>query len=443
MMPVQEIELSGSDYFLFAMARIARAAGGADSPCRLLVRLDGEIELSALHNTLNRSPVLNWMTGAQRTRKLPFTVPSWQSNNNGKALKIGEDSDTWQCLDDNCSLLHYERSMDSSTLHPPLTFAIGQTEHPPITCILNWHHTLMDAHGAELLLQHLGRDEQLDNPDRLLQADGQVQGSRLDPGNGFFKRLAYARKSVLYITETSRSPIAKLKQVSPPDNPVDQYFLVRFTRVETEEIQKHCESMGLSHSRSLFFLGATVRALHSIQVRRGDEPAPYLVPVPMNLRKKGASGPAFSNNVSFLFFRIAPEELQSFTKTLDVLRKQLREQVAEELPYSYLEMMNLLRRLPLPMYAKLLSGPTRGQIASFFFSFTGDCCPDMNTFLGVPVREIIHLAPATTIPGLSVVFMRHSNSLKAVLSLRDSLLSKDELRSFEEHLRHDLLDAKT
>ena len=131
--------------------------------------------------------------------------------------------------------------------------------------------------------------------------------------------------------------------------------------------------------------------------------------------------------------------LGSLAATVGVLKNQMREQVSEGIPYSYLEMMNILRRLPLPMYARLLSGPTRGKMASFFFSYTGDCCPEMDRFMGLPVREIVHLAPATSIPGLSVVFMQHKKSLKAVLSLRDSLLSRDEMVEFEKHLRQDLL----
>ena len=125
--------------------------------------------------------------------------------------------------------------------------------------------------------------------------------------------------------------------------------------------------------------------------------------------------------------------------TVDGLKKQMKEQLAQEIPYSYVEMMNILRRLPLALYSRLLSGPTSGQFASFFFSFTGDCCPEMENFMGLPVREVVHLAPATSTPGLSVVFMRHRKSIRTILSLRDSLLNEDELKMFEQQLRRDLL----
>ena len=42
--PVQDIEFSGSDYFLCAMERIMRKAGIPDSRCRMIVEFDGHID---------------------------------------------------------------------------------------------------------------------------------------------------------------------------------------------------------------------------------------------------------------------------------------------------------------------------------------------------------------------------------------------------------------
>lgn len=439
MMQVQDVELSGSDYFLFAMDRIMRSAGCSDSQCRMVVKLNGRIGPDDFRNKVNQSHLLQWMVNVRKNKKIPFTLPRWRSNGFGNSLPVNIDPGEWNCFGENGSMLHYSRIGDKYHSRPALSFTLNQSEANQTTCVLNWDHTLMDAHGAEILVKHLAQFPDQKNLEQMLPVNGQVMDSRIDPLAGFGKRLSYARKSVHYISEASEMPIATLKHSSKKNKPTDQYCLIRFTDTESERIKTRCETLGLSYYHSLFYLAATIRALHAVRMQRGEDPMPYLVPVPLNLRKKGGGGPAFSNNVSFLFYRITPDEVEDFSKTVQVLKNQMREQLVQEIPYSYLEMMKILRRLPLSWYSKLLSGPTKGQFASFFFSFTGDSCPDMDSFLGKPVEEVVHLAPATSIPGFSVVFMRHRNSLKTILSLRDSLLANDELELFEQRLRSDLL----
>ena len=298
----------------------------------------------------------------------------------------------------------------------------------------------MDAHGAEILMDHVARaPAKQEILEGLLPSNRENVGGRVKRSQGFGERLSYARKSVRYIADASAMPIATLKPNGNSRECADQYCTISFSEEETERIVLQCETIGLSYYHSLFYLAAAARALHAVRLRKKEGDAPYLVPVPLNLRRKGGSGPAFSNNVSFLFYRIIPEEIRDFRTMVVSLKDQMRNQVMQEIPHSYAEMMKILRRLPLPLYSRLLAGPTGGRLASFFFSYTGECCPGMDNFMGQQVRHVTHLAPATSIPGLSVVFMRHRNRLKAILSFRDSLLAGDDLELFEEQLRKDLL----
>jgi hypothetical protein len=298
----------------------------------------------------------------------------------------------------------------------------------------------MDAHGAEILMRHVARaPEKQEVLEALLPSNQENVGGRGQRSQRFGERLSYARKSVRYIAEASAMPIAILQPKGSSRENADQYCIISFSKAETERIVSQCETIGLSYCHSLFYLAAAARAVHAVRLRNMEGVGPYLVPVPLNLRRKGDSGPAFSNNVSFLFYRITSGEIGDLRKTAASLKEQMRNQVMQEIPHSYAEMMKILRRLPLPLYSRLLSGPTRGRLASFFFSYTGECCSGMDSFMGQPVRQVTHFAPATSIPGLSVVFMRHRNRLKAILSFRDSLLAEDDFKLFEEQLRKDLL----
>ena len=168
MMRVQDIELSGADYFLFAMDRVVRSTGDSDSPCRVVIHLDGKLEPEELRKKLILSPVLKWMTGAQRSTTVPFTLPRWQNKGKANTFAKSDEETIWQSFGENCSLLEYVRNNGNTSPLPSLSFAIEESGESSSSCILNWHHALMDAHGAEHLLKHLAPDQGCDKPERLL-----------------------------------------------------------------------------------------------------------------------------------------------------------------------------------------------------------------------------------------------------------------------------------
>lgn len=443
MMLDREIEFSGSDYFLCAMDRIARSGGRPGSQCRMIIELDGKLDPEDFCAAVNRSPWLQWLVNVRMVRKLPFTLPRWRSNGAGNPVPVACLAAEEGRSGKKGNVVSFPRHSGPDAIPPPLSFTLANHDNAGSICILNWDHTLMDAAGAELLIQHVARwPETPGRLSSLLPADKQNIDSRVPRSLGFPGRFSYARRSVRYISETSEMPIAVMNPSGSVQESSDQYFAIRFDDEETRAIVAQCERIGLSYYHSLFYLAAATRAVHAVRMRRMGETAAYLVPVPLNLRRKGGHGPVFSNNVSFLFYRLTPEVIADFQATVVSLKKQMKEQIMQEIPHSYAELMKILRRLPLPFYSRLLSGPTRGQLASFFFSCTGECCTGMNSFMGQPVREVTHLAPATSTPGLSIVFMRHRNCLKMILSFRDSLFTQEDLQLFEERLRLDLLPEK-
>ena len=421
-----------------------RKAGIPDSRCRMIVEFDGHIDSDLFRKTINRSPLLQWMVNVRKVKKIPFTLPRWHSNGSGNTVSVACHDMERVCSQKNGNFLSFPLLTDQDETLPPLFFVLANRDDSRSTCILNWDHTLMDAQGAEILMQHVARCfEPQENIESLPLLNCQNIDSRVPESSSFAHRLSYARGSTNFIIETSTAPIAVLKPASNDKESADQFFTIRFNEEETRQIISQCESMGLSYYHSLFYLAASTRAVHAVRKRNMDEDVPYLVPVPLSLRKKGGLSSVFSNNVTFLFYRITPEEIADFKTTTFSLKNQMKNQVKQEIPHSYAEMMKILRRVPLPFYTWLLSGPTKGKLASFFFSYTGECCSEMDSFMGQSVREVTHLAPATSIPGLSIVFMRHRSCLKVILSFRDSLFGEKDRQVFEEQLRMDLLSGKS
>jgi hypothetical protein len=214
---------------------------------------------------------------------------------------------------------------------------------------------------------------------------------------------------------------------------------VEFSHEETTRIDERAARLNASFRRSHFHLAATVHALHAVVARRGGPPAAYVIPVPHDQRRRGAAGPLFSNQISFLFFRVEPEQAGNLGATIGELTRQMIDQVRRRTPESFGAAMELFKPTPLGFYASQLGRPTRGKFATFFFSDAGEACAGMDELMGARVTGVTHLAPASRPPGLTVVFSRFRGRQSAMLAWVDDCLDEGEAELLEHGLRAALL----
>jgi hypothetical protein len=113
-------------------------------------------------------------------------------------------------------------------------------------------------------------------------------------------------------------------------------------------------------------------------------------------------------------------------------------QMRSGIPASYGIMMGLLRRLPLWLYGHIAKSPTKGALASFFFSDTGSTLDDFTAFCGLPVNDAVHYPPNGGYPGFTVIFMGFQEQLRAVIAYTEAGVSGEDLALFEASLRENL-----
>jgi hypothetical protein len=164
--------------------------------------------------------------------------------------------------------------------------------------------------------------------------------------------------------------------------------------------------------------------------------------MPHDVRRRGATGPIFSNQLTFLFFRIEPQLAGRLGDTLGELTRQMTDQIRNRSPESFMAAMELFKPMPPDFYAYRLGRPTRGKFASFFFSDIGETCAGMSGFFGGRITGVTHYGAAARPPGLAVAFSRFGKQLSAVLAHVDDCLSVDEADNLEHGLRAALLDEE-
>jgi hypothetical protein len=178
-------------------------------------------------------------------------------------------------------------------------------------------------------------------------------------------------------------------------------------------------------------------------VQRGNTDGAYLIPVPHDTRKRGANGPIFSNHLSILFYRIAPNFATGISGILGELSRQMTDQIRDKFPEACMAALEMFKPLPLGFYVSHLGKPTRGTFAAFNFSDSGEACPGMTEFCGGKISEVTHLVPAWRPPGLMLVFLRFAGRLSVQISSVDDCVTDAEAESIERDIRRALLEEES
>jgi hypothetical protein len=422
------IELNGADYFCLQLDRLMWKASGKRNVCTLAVTLPEHLTLEDLQHQLSRHPAYQWLCQLRLREGLPFTIAKWVLDTKAELPSINEyHLAAADILPD--SLLSAALDIkNQSALKIDLLQCIGAGS----IIIFTWHHVLMDAHGGELFIRHLGMPPALKPPDWV-----SVEGAKLPLKNR--AKIASEMKDFLY--ETSSLPLLSLykKTVIKPQA---RYRVLSFTPQQTLTINERASQLDAGYLVSAFYLAATTYAVAQVQKRRGLVDGDVLVPVPLDRRKRGAPGAILGNQVSFLFYRIPNALLNDVTAMTAELMAQMKALMRSESPSHYSIMMDFLRRMPGFLYRKMLKAPTKGLMASFYYSDTGDSLQDFDSLFGQPVISAAHYPPNMYPPGMTFIFSRHHGKLKVTLGYMEPDVITTEVELLLASLRSALLGDK-
>ncbi|MFQ5590453.1 MAG: hypothetical protein ACE5HE_04740 [Phycisphaerae bacterium] len=439
------IPLSGGDYFVLALDHLMRRVDLRGNFCRLVIQLDSTLDRTRFRSALARSELINLLCGLHPARRFPYITPKWFTKDEKARVVVTEHAVDASADPEEVLPASVPELTSTGARAPGLVFDLVEYSDGRTAIVMTWHHVLMDALGGELLVQHLNRDGDgygpTDGASEIWRSNGSQ--SVIRSMLRYPRRLAATRRAVLFVAKTSRVPIASLtRSVAGGSGSCTRYHFISFDEGTTRLIDAHVDQMGARYHQGLFFLASTIQAFHGVLNRRGAGKGAYVVPVPLNLRKRGAMGPVCANPITFQFFRIDRGQIGSLSETYVALKEQMVNQLREGIPRCYVAMMEVFKNVPLGLYARLVRGPTRGQLSSFFYSYTGETCAGMDHFLGARVRAVRHMAPVAHPPGVAVVFSRQRSQLSATLSWVDGCFARTELGLFSDTLREQLVGGE-
>ena len=219
-------------------------------------------------------------------------------------------------------------------------------------------------------------------------------------------------------------------------NAIDDFFEYAAATGAADVLHKEARIIGLGKDVVILNVASSIQLIveQNLLTDKG-----FWIPIPQDRRRKGAFGPVLSNQVSFLFYKLFPEHLESMKVAVDSISEQMISQMRTGIPKSYNIMMDLSRRLPMWLCNRLMKAPTKGAMASFFFSDTGNSLDNFDSFLGYSVKDAIHYPPNAGYPGFTVVFMTFQQQLSVIIGYTKASADAKDIALFEETLRKDLM----
>jgi hypothetical protein len=288
--------------------------------------------------------------------------------------------------------------------------------------VLTWFHPLMDPRGGQNLLAHLCR---------LDQSEGESPWGPVPPAfvpprdlRSRRERAQLARQSLGYIR--TLAPI-------PPVSPAPARVASGQARFRQEAFAEADGNGDRPMSREISWRLAVVgRAMAKLWERRGLPDVPFLLPIGVDLRKKGEAGPTFGNMLAFHFARFRPSDTVDPVGLARHLRRQMADAVRDRQIEANEVGMEFLKYRPISTVLRGLPWTKDGEIFSFNCADVMDVPAALGRCFGRRVVNAYHVPAVPPRPGIGVFFNRCTGRNNLVVSWIEEVVSEDEVTEIVE-----------
>lgn len=413
---------------MLAFERQMKQLGFSGNQAQIVLGVEGDISESELsgrvHSLKKRFPILE----AGIRRGILSRIPYWKPGS-GRACSYSGVCSHYP--EDERELCRIKRDI----LNRRLDIRQGELFRFDLVCrggtdvevILTWSHMLMDVHGAEFFLAMAGRSVPGEAEPALADLFSGGYTERMLPGPNWRQ----AKKSFQRVDElASRPPVSLYTRCGRRLAPRLDYRVISFSRARTQLIRDLAKQTGGMLNESAYFCAAAMGEFHKLMGAKNVLSSGYVVPVSVDLRKKGTRLPVFSNQSAVLLYGFDPEELGDFKAIQTSFTRQTHEAIRNEMIAANVSAMEFCRFIPSGLYARKMRQAFAGETASVVFANPGNVFERLSTFMGHPVKYQHHVPMIVVPPGMGIVFYTFDNRLHITLVFVESMITQDEAANF-------------
>ena len=422
--------LSGLDWLIAALDAGMKRRGAAGNSSQVVLSLDGVPDEKALReglrDFLGGLPVL----GGRPARSWLNLAPYWTIPRNAPppVLNVGEAGDDPAAALARCA----NGTFPAEDVH--VAFHLLRAAGNRSWLAMTFDHRLLDARGAELLLEGLrlhleGAGGGFRSGARATEAPAGLTDWAAKFRSG---RMVNRRLLALYRTSPRRVSAAAASAGTG-------FRRLSFDQAKAPEVLGRAERDAGPLMEVAGLLASAVAAVHALFEARGVPGDSYVVPVTVDVRPPDDSEEAvFFNYSSFFFFELRAARAADRAGVVAEVKRQMYVQVQERFPHRLAEGMYPARIFPLGLLGRAFDRYLGAGPSSFSFAYLGKPAVGEGTFLGAPIRDVFHLPLVPAPPGLGIFLNRWGGRLSAAVSFDRGAFSEEEADGLEERLKGEL-----
>ncbi len=440
--PSDRIPLTGADAMLRAFDREIRRHNSASHASQLVLRLGPGLDVEALRDTIARvardTPIVRSSIRRPGLLGAPVYDLTRAAHNPMPPLRIHEGARPSDPKELPASFAAAMNEPFNGKRGELLRFDLVRYGDGSADLAVTWLHMLLDGTGSEKFVEALaevgagsraaiGLEVGPETPETILSARDRGQKAR--EWQGFLQSFADRPPS---------SPAGPRRRVVQE---VD-YRLHAFGAGETAFVVEAAKAKAGFLTPVMYYMAAAVRAHHRMFERRGTIPQSYVVPLPVNIRPKGQEGAIFRTHVSMLWFQLMPDAVETFDTALEEIKRQRRQSIRNGLVDSGVHAIEFARFVPADLFAAMVRRTFQGELCSFFFAFTGDFLPAVQSFFGAEVRNGFHVPAVPPSPGSCAAMSIHQGRLNLTHVYQKGAVTEQEVERFGEDMRSELMQGR-
>jgi NRPS condensation-like uncharacterized protein len=299
---------------------------------------------------------------------------------------------------------------------------------------MTFDHRLFDARGAEAFLNLFQQYFVEDNN------SGIAEGLNFTAPAAMFQwiKKIYAGRNV----NRRMLALSKMAALPLPNSETKKGFsfrLIPFNFDETREIYNNAYEGAGYLMEMPYLLSVVIQTVHELFKIRGVTADSYLIPVSIDMRGgEDIKEEIFFNHFSFLFFQIHSDDINDPAELVKTVKEQMYEQVQSGFHKDILEVGLLARIAPLPVLEKIFRLVCKEKLASFCFSYIGNCSYHYPDIMGAEIKNFFHMPRVPSPPGLGFFFNHFNGRLNLVIPYLDGLLQDREINMLESGIMQGL-----
>ena len=404
--------LSGIDWIISAIDYYMQKTSSAGNHSTLFIELDQPVSETALKSRLEEIFSLLPILNAWQGRDVFNLAPYWKISKKYPLLPVIK-TDHFAAPEDLDRIINQTINAPFRSLRDHLFFTIITGKQPAL--LMTFDHKLLDARGAEILLNLLTSDH-----GKLIETISKIKTSDSPKLKDWKKKFAAGRDIQRHFMKLSQKKYISMSQHSikaPPEKGETELtsFTVSFSEKQTSEIKAAAEKKAGYMMETPYLLAVTAFAVHSVIAP--EQEANYSVPMPIDIRKTGTElQRMLFHHLSFMFLDIKIGKASKLADIISEVRNAIFHNVENELPEKLLKATRLTRISPLPILKHFMKLPMDGKVASFAFANVGESPEPVADILSSKIKGIYHLPRIPTPPGIGIFFYRRSGVMNFTIT---------------------------